>query len=219
MNVFEVATLYKGYVDEDSAEWHEDVFPIYLKLAYEDFRKAVTQINSWVYATEVDIDITGLDYDLASAAVTILGPAPTNTKMSRLLEVWAVTGGRVRYPLEAALGPREQYNNCAYRLQGTVLKFTALVEQKLRLYYLPQSTVDWTKVTAVDDEFIDNFDEYHELIAVYAAIRYGVRDGGMPRVLELKRQKELELEEHITHFFGEAGSVIRSTADTFNTYG
>ena len=41
----------------------------------------------------------------------------------------------------------------------------------------------------------------------------------MPRVLELKRQKELELEEHITHFFGEAGSVIRSTADTFNTYG
>ena len=80
MNVFEVATLYKGYVDEDSAEWHEDVFPIYLKLAYEDFRKAVTQINSWVYATEVDIDITGLDYDLASAAVTILGPAPTNTK-------------------------------------------------------------------------------------------------------------------------------------------
>lgn len=216
MNVFEVATLYKGYVDENDPSWHSDVIPTYLKLGYADFRKFVNTINPWIYGTSVDIDVNGYSYDLANAAITILGKSPTNTKLSRLLQVWTTQNNLLGTPLEASLGPREQYtNNCTYRLENTVLHFSSSVTKRLRLFYIPQSTVNWGLLGSLDDEYIDDLDEHHELIAIYAAMRYGARDEGMPLILDLKGRKEQELNDHIFHFHGEAGNVIRSVADSF----
>ena len=84
-----------------------------------------------------------------------------------------------------------------YILGGTVLRFSESQSgETVRIEYVPVSAVDWTRLTAGDNEFVDDFDAFHDLIALYAYKQYSIRDGAPNPELDgqlARREVELEL--------------------------
>lgn len=205
MLVEEVAAIYRAFVDESRANWHTGVVSTFLKQGYNVFRRRIARQQPFIYATSVDIATSGYSYDLAVGPPSILGASPTAAAAEKLLELRTINsdgseGAEVSIVENPDHGVRN-YRSSAW-LRGTVLNFNYSGSESLRLWYMPVSTVDWTKTVSGDNEFIDDLNQFHELIAVYAAEYYGVRDGAAPRVKSIKDRAEKELAFFLLEYSG-----------------
>jgi len=76
-----------------------------------------------------------------------------------------------------------------------------------RIEYVPASTVDWTKHGVGDNEYIDDLQDQHPLIALLAAQYYQIRDGAANPVLQNQLAvKRLDLVNYLTQGRNQAGS-------------
>lgn len=225
MIVTEVRELFNQLADEGTVSFvDDDDARGALKRAYKTFRRAVTDSDAWYYATSVDITLSSAQtYNLASAAVTVLGPTPTATRMVKLvlIEVLNSVGVAVGW-----LRPSDQLEDIitpwsmtprpvlgSYALKGTVLYLSNVYDGQLRLHYVPDSTVDWTKDGPADTEFIDNVPDDLQALIAYIAFTdyYAMRDNSAAGAIFAKRA-ELEgaLRADIAGRHG-SGSAIRDT--------
>lgn len=199
----EIANLYRSWVDESDAAWHTSIIPTILKVGYNEFRRRIIEQQPFVYASSVDIAVSGYSYDLRAAAVSVLGATPTDTRMEKALELRYINpGGRPGHgiPIMPDTSQMLRQSSGAACIRASVLEFNWLVNETLRFWYVGEPSVDWTRISAGDNEFVDDLGAYHELIAVYAAEYYGIRDNATPRVERVRQRLERSLVDFLLRY-------------------
>jgi len=182
MNTTEVREMFKSYADEsDRTFLTDDQITLYLKEGYNDFRRAVCAIDPFIYATEFlfTMPSSGI-LDLTTTTPKLLGDAAGDAaagfKLERLLRLARIndtTNNEVINYLEAA--PSESHLGINFQsyafVQNKIITY-ATGTSTYRLEYVPYHNVNFAVAG-----FIDNLDNFHDMIPLYAYSRYAIRDG------------------------------------------
>ena len=211
MNVGEVYNLFQSLVDDtDQTFLTAGNTDTYLKAGYSDFRQRVSSIDPDYYverthmliASDADkIDLTvGANFTdgkpvLGATAVT------DNKLMSRLIRVAKVdnnTSDTLNYyltPTNTALEVAQGLGD--YCVNGTLLILAQSYNSSyLRFEYIRDPVIAWTDLATT---YIDDLAPHHQLIALYAAQYYAIRDGAFNEPLNTQLlRKERELETYLT---------------------
>lgn len=225
MFVEQVRALFDQYVDEPdltflSVQQRRDA----LSRGYDSFRQQVIACTPFAYSRQQDYTLTDTDQlDLSTATPPIMGSsAAAGVRIQRLRRMALLnTNSNVWQFLEASptldgVLPRDYFDRWEnvptyYAWLGTVIELSRKLNGTLRLYYLPEANIDWTRDAPGDNEFIDDYGQFHKLIAMYAARDYyTVRDG--VRAMALSDQIRIE-EDRMLGFLGvgrdqEANSMV-----------
>lgn len=174
----------------------------YLSMAYKEFRDLVCQTDPDSYMTWVDIVLPGIDnISLANIAnpVVIMGPGTlTGPRLMRLegvsLNPTATTAGT---PMTCAPTLQDlQYIDRSYMLRGSVLHFSASIAGTIRVYYVGDETVNWTKHAPTDvgvlAEFVDDYSQYHDIIPMIAYKNFSMRDWSLNPAYEQRYAARIE---------------------------
>jgi len=205
MNVYQTTLMFKQFCNEAQSSWFDrDSFvPTTMADGYNQFRALVAGFTNAPYQISADIvfpTVTRYDLALAGNPVRILGKTPTQASLERLLTVWVLnTSNNLPMAQLVAFKSQEDLldnlpsyggqvvtNPGGYYFGGTVIELNTLFAGTLRLYYVPKSIVDWTKNASTDNEFIDDFENFHDLIALFAYRKYAIRDGAPNQPLEME---------------------------------
>lgn len=179
MLVEEVDALFLTFVDEDD--------PTFLSAAqrsvihgrgYARFRRIVSTYDPHFYAVRVNIVPAADNYNLSTAAVRIMGNNLTTTRLSGLVRVEDVDGAgdHLGFWRGAASWDELRNRTRTYLLESVVLYFHSQPSGTVRLTYVPVSAVSWANLAAGGNVFIDELDEFHDLIALLGARYYSVQD-------------------------------------------
>jgi len=203
MFVTEVAAMFRAYADEQDKTFLTDAqVSQYCRLGYDDFYRIVqkTSPESILVNVNIAFPTPRLFYDLADPANTVrlLGASLTHKRLLRLYRIGLVdpTTGLILMLLEAANSAEELqaakgpaanvgFFPFKYFFSGTILNFAAMIQQTVQVSYIPFPSktpefaqgIDWSKIAPADTERIDDFQDFHELIALFAMQRYAIRDG------------------------------------------
>lgn len=200
-----VTDLFRAYTDEPDLSFLTAAdAQTYLEIGYNEFRQKATDMVPAIFATDVTITPSGGSYNLATGAVTILGSSAlvplTNTRMVRLLSVRDAVAGNDPFIWTGASSRRAmQLLSRGYLLEGQSLIFSVSVNRSLTLQYVPESTVDWSRSVAGNNEYIDDLVEFHDIIALMAYRQYAIRDSATSEQIERQLSQRLrEMESTIT---------------------
>jgi hypothetical protein len=195
---------------------------LYLKIGYDQFRKVVTDIDPWSYAiTYVFAPGNVTSYNMATQAAgsRLLGglwdgSVAGNNDPPRLQRILALAreSGTARVPSfyfkatdnSAQLNGIVTATAATYMWQREQLVFDAIPPASLILYYVPSQEigqdqvagsvgVDWTGILpAAFPGYIDVFEEFHDLIALYAAQQYTMRDAAAQPIISAQLKARIE---------------------------
>ncbi len=208
MNVTQVYDLFRALIDETDQTFLTDAqAESYLAQGYREFRQSVYSIEPDIYNTHYTFTGTGKTFSLDGS---LLGPAATHRmeRFLRLGQINSIAGNVIQYYLEACAS-QEQLNReqGEYCLSGRSIVFGSERTDFFRIEYVPASTVDWTKHGAADNEYIDDLQDQHPLIALLAAQYYQIRDGAANPVLQNQlATRRLDLINYLTQGRNAAGS-------------
>lgn len=202
MYVREVADLFRQFADEQDRTFLTDAqVSQYCRLGYEEFYRVVQKVSPESITTGVNITLANVDrYDLADAAnpVRLLGASLTHRRLLRLYRISLVdaTSGLVKMILEGVNSAEEfqaskqpamnaWFFPVRYFFTGTQLLFTGALQDTINVSYIPYPNrtpefatgINWDLIAPADTERIDDFQDFHELIAYFAYQRYAIRDG------------------------------------------
>ena len=217
MNVGEVYNLFQSLVDDtDQTFLTAANTDTYLKAGYSDFRQKVTSIDPgyFVERTHMLISSSADKFDLTVGANftdghPVLGATAlaNNKLMSRLIRIAVVDGpGGAAGPGADALNYYLVPTNSAlevtqglgdYAIDGTFLILgISYSGNYFRLEYIRDPVISWS---AGSSAYIDDLAPHHQLIALYAAQYYAIRDGAFNEPLNTQMvRKERELETYLT---------------------
>ena len=183
MNTTDVREMFKSYADESDRTFLTDAqITLYLKEGYNDFRRSVCAVDPFIYATEFlftmptsgILDLTTTTPKLPGDAA---GDAAAGFKLERLLRLARIndlTNNEVINYLDAA--PSESHLGINFQsyafVQNKIITY-ATGTSTYRLEYVPYHNVDFSAASG----FIDNLDNFHDMIPLYAYSRYAIRDG------------------------------------------
>jgi hypothetical protein len=208
MNVKEVYDLFRALIDEsDETFLTEAQAESYLAQGYREFRQTVYSIEPDIYNAHFTFTASGKIFSLDGS---LLGSGATSRmeRFLRLAQINTIAGNEVQYYLEA-VPSQEQLERCQgeYCLSGRNIVFDTERTDFFRVEYVPASTVDWTKHGVGDNEYIDDLQDQHPLIALLAAQYYQIRDGAANPVLQNQLAvKRLDLVNYLTQGRNQAGS-------------
>lgn len=204
MNTTEVRDMFKSYADESDATFLTDTqTSLYLKEGYNDFRRAVCEVDPFIYAIEFlfTMPSSGI-LDLTTTTPKLLGNSASDAtagfKLERLLRVARIndlTNNEVIEYLTAA--PSEKNLGIGWQsytfVQDKIITY-GTGTSTYRLEYVPYHNVDF----AAGNAFIDNLDNFHDMIPLYAYSRYAIRDGAdNPQLLQEIARKIASLKEFL----------------------
>lgn len=206
MTVAEVVEYWRMLTQEpDNSFLTDSNVTVLLRNSYREFRKTVGMYSDSYFIATATISPSGGSYNLATGPVSILGPAPTNARMRRLINIADADGsapgfGAVYQGVSTRRALFAGNNSTAnlFYLEGTTLWFdTTNTAASILVTYEPVEAVDWTVLTAAT--FIDDLQEFHDLIALYGARRYMAIDAAGAREMdnEIKR-READLEDYFS---------------------
>ena len=186
MNGFALLNLLRAYVDEPDQTFVTDAnAKEYINQGYREFRNRVISCNPSTYTTSVTITLTEAEsYDLSLAAnpVRILGASvgPGTTQrmimMLNVRKVDPVSGDELRVLKGVASRRSLQASPSGYFLDGSVLRFPEKETGSFVIDYVPETPLitTWSEANPPFDDMVD----WHDLIVLYAAKSYLIRDGG-----------------------------------------
>tara|TARA_Y100001963_G_C6695830_1_gene406945 strand:- start:179 stop:847 length:669 start_codon:yes stop_codon:yes gene_type:complete len=219
MNVTEVKDLFRAYCDEPDETFLSNANVItYLQRGYDEFRRRVTALNPYSFAIDVDITINGTFYDLADPAnpVVILG-ANIPVGQKRMIDLVSIRSKNASDPylgcqykgsasVKGLLGSYQ-----AYTLQGTKLIFSEDATGEIVLTYVPESDVDWSAGT-----FIDDMTQFHDMIALFAVQQYQIRDAAINQPLMIQLQQRIkDLDGYIVDRNVDASHYVQRTMNSY----
>lgn len=193
MYVDQVASLFRKYTDESDTTFltDEDVAE-YLYLGYSDFRQFVENIDYYSYKKTANyVGVTTQVLDLAAAGglgPNIMGPAPTSAdnKVKTILRLYAPNpGGDIQFFLTPVQNREALYSIpndylTKYCLEETTLFFSAVPTNNIiAIDYQPITPVTLFTVAALTpgaNVYIDEFEAFHDIIALMAYDHYAIRD-------------------------------------------
>lgn len=217
MNVGEVYNLFQSLVDDTDETFLTSANTnTYLKAGYSDFRQKVSSIDPdyfierayiLIASSQAKIDLT--DASIFASGKPLLGvhAVTHNTLMSRLVRVGAIdafpdaagtSGDNLNYyltPTSTALEVSQGQGDYCISGQSLIVAYD-FSSTRLRLEHIREPIIDWTSVSTA---YIDDLRAHHQLIAMYAAQYYAIRDGAFNEPLQAQMgRKERELESYLT---------------------
>lgn len=230
MYVSECSQLFYEMADEqDQSFLTPTQMQRYLRQGYDEFRRVVANYDPNIFSANATLNLTNVasyDLGLSTNPVRLLGATPTQAPMQRLTQVLSInpTDGRVKW-CWAGVKTEGELNYdigvSSYMLAGTVLNFGRPINDTLRLVYVPQGSkprnpngVDWSKTGPADTEFIDDLDEFHDMIAMYAYGLYAARDNADNIQVEKMLQRRVaSLQQYL--FQGRDSNAAGHSAHTY----
>jgi len=173
------------------------------KRGHNRFRRIVIKHRPKFWETFVDITISNLkEIDLAGGPVTLFGAAPSVghaalkiTSMAQIDSSSAITSLYRFCRSRSELLSAYDLTDPVVLMSGRKIEFPDKISGTFRLYYVPNSSVDWTSNVA----FVDDFSEYHDLIAYFAYEEYAALDQAFPDAIRLKLDRlQREFVEHLS---------------------
>jgi hypothetical protein len=217
MTTTEVFNLFKQYADEPDATWLTDAdIHSYLDRGYDEFRRIVVELDPHIYYASATITTSGSTYDLGgtAAAVRILGPSPTESRLEYLLGVHAVSSsGTIQYSYEM-VPDRRALNGIAHAamLEGTLLRFSGTRNGDVLVEYVPEKDIDWEAAGA----FVDDLTMFHDVIALLAYSQYAIRDGAVNQALHAQKERRIQdLTDYVIQRNGNAGQYVSRVQRTY----
>lgn len=206
MKTDEIATYCRNILDEPNTVFLPNaVLALFLQRGYNEYRRMLPkeareiryQPAAQVAALELNLDnvLFGTTPTAARAQefTRILVVDPSTLKPQALLmpaagyeSLGQSSGGG--WPL--AFGGRVQW-----WLDRRTLRFSAPLTATIQIYYLPDDAgvFTTTSISAGGSAYVDDFDQWHEIIALLAAQHYAMKDGAMSapiqtRLADLRQQ-------------------------------
>lgn len=239
-----VVQLFREFVDEPDSSWLSDTMLQHMMhVAHQQYRNLIVDINPWIFANAVELEFADTHtYQLGGAGpVVIAGPgapvALTAARLDRIIALATNPGAAgIGFP-PADASPVFEWTcvNSLPQLDSTArsymlwsrLSFLQLSEVytgSLFLYYVFQTPAVgeagclWTPLSAIN--FIDDFNTFHDVIALLAAERYySVRDGATnEQVSRLAKIRSAELQDYISEMHGHGMDYVRYE-DLHNIFG
>ena len=209
MNTGELKDYFRMVVDEPDVSFLTDTqINMFLKLGFEEYRNIVYSESPADIISTANFTVSGVkSIDLTSVIPD--GGAPTDVLLGSnasapMLSLWKIAiidgSGDTTYYMDITRDEEtipSEYNplvgSSTAWLEGSLLRFGGSISATLKFYYLKASAVDWTAPT----DFIDNFPQFHHVIALKAAKHYSIIDNGINEQLEQKTAKfEQEMREY-----------------------
>jgi len=208
-----VASMFRSYMDEaDTTFITEAQVELYLDQAYNDFRQAVCNIDPFILSVEHRLEATGSKISLTvptgTPAATLCGEtADAGKKLERLLRVARINNTSenevLRY-LTAAPSERSIPLG-GYTFTNNTLIIGGTYTDAFRLEYVPYHNVTFTG--GVPSSYLDDLDGFHDMIPLYAYLRYAVRDAAdLPQVNQELARKLGNLETYLQQGRSHEGS-------------
>ena len=217
MLVEEVAALYRRYMDEPDQTFVDNAqMASFLALAYDDFRSVVIEMDAYVYAaSHVATLASARTLDLAPA---LLGAtAPEATKLYQLVDIYSVESAALTDNVVGRLRPavnlKSTYDGRTdYALKGSSLFFSTDYTGTIRIDYIPEQNIDWVGGIVVgSNEYIDDLNRFHDLIALIAYLQYAIIDSAQnPELVALLGRRQAQLRVYLE---ARAGGIIERVAD------
>lgn len=199
MYVNEISDYFRLITDEpDTTFLPNSAVTSILSQAHKKYLRVITDINEKPFTTTHNISAVIQQIDLTTAPNNLLGVAPfvTSGKMIRLQGVYGVvdSGGAVntktvsynnKYGEAANIDEFTRVDKLLYILQNRVLMFNRQINADIQLQYTHSPNVDWTKLNSGDAEYVDEFDEFYDVIALLAYKQYAVKDVTINQPLDM----------------------------------
>lgn len=197
MTTYEVAELFKQYVDDaDATFMSNDDAVMFLNQGYREFYSMVAENDSNFYvARAVYVNVNSKTLNLATVAATLpigafiagAGVTATTKRLYRLMRVSACeTNGDVRYYLNPCRSLVELRNDTnRYMLRGNELLFSEVRDNALLEYVgIEDSKFTLANIsTSAGGIFIDDLVQFHDLISLLACKHYMIKDFASNNVL------------------------------------
>lgn len=191
MYVDELYALFRNLSNE-SDPWYKTPTQatFYLSLAYERFRRMVSEVLPFAYATYVDVTGTGgRTIDITSIYSVASGK---RSQQEVHCEKHPITDGKgIQYyqcrDLRSLFTARRGW----MIERQSKLWISHPTSDTFRLWYRPHNGVDWTRISSGDNEEIDKFEGHHPLIAYLAFDYYKSRDKSRNDQLKMVRDELL----------------------------
>tara|TARA_R100000808_G_scaffold25058_1_gene61055 strand:- start:408 stop:1076 length:669 start_codon:yes stop_codon:yes gene_type:complete len=203
VNVGELTTLFRDYIDESDVTFVTDAnVQQYLKIGYDRFRKLVNSVDEMRYAKEYDATFSGRTFNLDG--VLMGSTAPAGSRLQSILSVTSVNSdGLPLYEYVAVSRPKElaYYGSmrsgarvARYYLRDRLMRFDSEVSGTVRITYIPYQNISWSS----SSDYIDDLEQFHDLIALFAYSNYAVRDGEINEPLRmLLEERKVEFREYL----------------------
>jgi len=217
MIVEEVAALFRRYMDEPDQTFVDDAQVVtWLSLAYDDFRASVIGMAPYIYAQEHVATLSNAR-TLDLSGVLFGSAAPASTRLYQLVDIYRVESATDTDNVVARLTPtlnlKAAYDGTAgYALKGAVINFSGQYTGVVRVDYIPEQDVNWTAGVVVgSNEYIDDLNRFHDIIALTAYLQYAVVDSAdNPQLLALLGRRQRQLKEYLEN---RAGGIVEMVVD------
>lgn len=198
MYLDEVVTYFRLLADEPDKTFLPDsaIIPL-LKMAYNKYHRAITDVYDKPYLTHHDLTSPAQTTDLTIAPNNLMGISPYDNNGRRLVRLDAVSAVSINgsnvtylYTYDSAQSPTEfaQDGRLLYSLQDRKLvwnnNWNTAVPNTVRLSYVFYPDIDFTKINTGDNEYIDEFDELHDIIALLMYKQYAIKDVAINPAME-----------------------------------
>lgn len=221
MYVVDVYNLFRSYIDESDSTFISDAqAQLALRSAYDTVREKIAQLSPFSVLERQSYTLnnaTSLSFSVNLPR--ILGKTVDAPRLLRLVGVYFLnpTTMEITQEVQGVGTLQELYSEgigatglrrgqAMYCFIKDALFFAGPVTQTVGVFYVPYPSkpenltgIDWSKIAPADTEYIDDFPQFHKLIALTAAKEYyAIRDGGdNPQLL-----RELSaIEQDMERFF------------------
>jgi len=216
-----VREMFKSYADESDTTFLTDAqITLYLEQGYSDFRRAVCEIDPFIYSKEFlfTMPSSGI-LDLTATTPALLGStAVAPNKLERLLRVARIndtSNNEVISYMSAAPSERNLNIHC-YTFTNSKIITYATSTSAYRLEYVPFHDVDFAADPAGTGRYIDDLDGFHDMIPLYAYTRYAIRDGADNiQLLQETQRKVSELKSFLESGRSREGSQYVIDYDSY----
>lgn len=230
MYVTDVYNLFRSYIDESDTTFISDAqAQLALRAAYDTVREKIAQLSPFSILERqsyVLSNATSLSFSIN--VPRILGKTVDAPRLLRLVGVYFLNPSTMEITQELyGVGTLEELysggigatglmrGQAMYCFINDALFFAGPVTQTVGVFYVPYPSkpenatgIDWSKTASGDTEFIDNFPQFHKLIALIAAKEYyAIRDGAdNPQLLREVNKIYSDMEQF---FIGRAPQNMR----------
>ena len=198
MNTTEIMRYFEMVIDEsDNTFVNATDKALFLTLGHNEFRTIAFEETPLDMVSSVDYTLAGVrTIDLSTlvpddaGSVLLSNSVTTSTRtMLKLHSVAMMSGTDVSYYYDLVVDntnitdyPYPILATPVAWLRASTLRFATDQTGTIRVSYLKESDVDFS----VAGQFVDNFPQFHPLIAMFAAKHYSVIDNGVNEQLEAK---------------------------------
>lgn len=203
-----LAQYFRKICDEsDNTFMSNTDITIFLEQGWNEFQFFVSDIDpeQFVVSYTTPLAVTTNELDLNNV---ILGATvtPPNDRLQQIVRVTTVDVSKTP-AIGNILQPTYSYESLIsggnfptkYMLQGRKMWFSSVPGQIIRIEYIPQSLIDWSKQTIGQNEFISDLIQFHDVIALMSAKNYMMIDGAdATQILRQLAVRESQLKEFLT---------------------